>query len=412
MSWITGKSVITYADLYTRTNTLGGSTYTLKPGGTLTNSKRCIKVTDALNALELDTNYIPTGLPSGALGIRNWIQPQVVEQTTFGSFVSPGTGWAIGNYIYYPDLDLSGVVYFDPRVITSGEDASFISIPSTDGVHTNSRVSGSYYHPVSNRLYVNSFYGGGMTVIDCSTNNVLHTITYGSNGDSTRGNIYYVEALNEIWALGNGGSIRINATTESVVSSGFTIPTGTVYVTTALNKVYLVNDDVSNSIEVYNNSLAHITSISNLCQNTSTNGHYVSRGYYNDSAINPSPKIYLGEFSTTGGVTIVDTSTDTIITRVPISAETKTYTAVSVIAYHPIRNSIYIGGSILNNSTDRQARLWVLDNNTDIITSTITPSTNLSISGILYYSPNSSVYIDSSETTGSTTRDGVVFQYN
>lgn len=337
------------------------------------------------------------------------------QQAVISNFASPSfPAIAADNKLMYADSTLNGVVYFDPTVITDGSMATLIPIPSTGTSGTVSRPTGAYYHAPTNRMYVNSFYGGGLTVIDCATKAIVNTIAYGANGPYSRGNVFYIELLNEIWAVGNSGFLRINASTEAVVTSSFSA-TGAIYATSLNNKIYVLNDYATNDIKVYSSALTLLSTISNLCQNTSISGTYVSRGYYADSINN---KIYAGETSETGGVTVIDAVTDAIVNRVAIDKEGDTYAGPGVIAFHPIRNAVYVGGSIFNTTADSVAKLLLFDVASQTITQTTSPSVNAGIDSLIYYPPTSSVIVGSSgevpESSPNTDQatDGILFTFN
>jgi hypothetical protein len=345
---------------------------------------------------------------------QSFCEQGIEEQANITNFASPTLGAkSSDNKLLYGDPTLDGVIWFDPLTITDGATATLIPIPATSG--SNSRPTGVYYHEPSNRLYVNSFNGGGLTIIDCATKAIVNMLSFGTNGSFSRGNVYYIGALNEIWAVGNTGFLRINATTEAVITGSFTA-SGSVYITSVNNKIYVFYDNAGNKVDVFDNSLSLITSISSLCQNVSNNGQYVARGYYTDVANN---KIYVGENSTTGGINVINAVTDTISNRIALDKEGDTYVGVGVIAFHPLRNTVYVGGAIFNDpAVDSQAKLWALDVASETITSTTSPSVNASITSIIYFSPNNSVYVGSAglvpesvPNTGQGT-DGIIFKFN
>ncbi len=402
-----------------------------RPGQTVPTGQLCVQVTEAVTWLFLDNASMPSSgrLPMKQEFIGNatvpfhWIENSgtsycetyIIEQTVFTGFASPLQGFVSGNDMFYADASLNSVIYFNPTTITGGTDA--ISIPIT-GSTSNTRPTGAYYHAPTNRLYVQAFYNGGVSVIDCSTKAVIGLIPYGTNGSFSRGNVYFIPDLNEIWGFGNTGYVRFDATTQTVNPSTAVNPSGAVYITSSNGKLYIFKDQSSNSVEIYTiagTSLTYLTTINGLCQNVSNSGNYVSRGYYTDA---PNNKIYLGEISTTGGIIVVDTITDTI-SRVPIDKEGFTYASPGVIAFHPLRNSVYIGGSIFTTgSSDSEARLWNFDVATQTIIQTISPSVNVGINSIIYYPPNNSVYVGSAgllpESVPNTghASDGVIIKFN
>lgn len=355
---------------------------------------------------------LPTIVPGMWIGDQAtaYCETTIEQQTSFSNFASPEfPAVSNDNKLFYADLSLDGVIYFDPATLTDGSMATLIPIAPT-----GSRPTGAYYHQPTNRMYVNSFNGGGLTVIDCATKAVLHTIAYGTDGSFSRGNVFYIPLLNEIWALGNSGFLRINATTEAIITGSFSA-TGAIYATSINNKIYVFNDFSTNDIKVYNSSLVLLHTISNLCQNQFTpSGAYVSRGYYTDI---PNNKIYAGESSTTGGITIIDAVSDTL-TRCAIANEGYTYVSPSVIAFHPLRNTIYIGGGIFNDPTTSIARLWAFDPIGQDITTTVTPTVNLSISSLIYFPNNNNVYVGSTgevpESSPNTSQDtdGIILVFN
>lgn len=348
----------------------------------------------------------------------SYCETTIEEQDIISDFASPQyPAVSADNNLFYADATLNGVVWFDPTVITDGASATLIPIPATGGGSV-SRPTGAYYHAPSNKMYVNSFYGGGLTVIDCGLKAVVNTIAYGTDTAFSRGNVYYLPSLDEIWAIGNSGFLRINATTEAVVTGSISA-TGAIYIGNVNGKIYILNDFSTNNITVYDaTTLTLITTIPNLCVNETGTGAHVSRGYYTDVANN---KIYAGENSTTGGVTVIDCVSDTISNRIALDKEGKTYVGPGVIGFHPLRNSVYVGGSIYNDpAVDSISRLWAFDVATETITQTLAPSIPAggSVSGIVYYPPINSVYIssaglvpESSPNTGQGT-DGVILKYN
>ncbi|MGY0041029.1 hypothetical protein [Pedobacter sp. NJ-S-72] len=209
----------------------------------------------------------------------------------------------------------------------------------------------------------------------------------------------------------------IDADTEAVKStpSDFSI-TGAVYISSANGKIFIFYDYYGNKVDIYNSDLTLVSSISGLCVNSSPGGSATSRGYYNDIANN---KIYVGETSTTGGIIVIDTQSNTIIKRINLDKEGKSFVGPGVINFHPLRNMIYIGGSVFNDATkDSIAKLWAFDVNTLTVTQTFSPSANIGISGIIHYIPNNSVYIssaglvpESAPNAGQET-DGIIFKFN
>lgn len=374
------------------------------------------------------SSYVVTTSSSADVIPSEWIaqtssqycEQAITELATITNFYSPTLGFPIPsqNKIMYVDPTENGVIYFDPTIITDGSQATLIPIPSVPSSAGASRPTGAYYHAPTNKLYVNSFNGGGLTVIDTNLNTVVQTIPFGSNGAYSRGNIYYISALDQIWALGNSGYIRINASTGAAVTSsvpsGFTL-TGAIFVGSINGKIYVYNDHSTNNITVYDTSLATIKTIPSLTVYTSDAGANVSRGYYVDFVNN---KIYTGETSTHGAITVLDTISDTITNRVLLPNEGYSYSGPGVINFHPVRNTVYVGGAVYNNATtDSHARLWEFNVNTQTIVSTISPSVNNSISDIQYYSVNNSVYVSSAglipESGGANTAaDGIIFKFN
>ncbi|WP_183558834.1 hypothetical protein [Mucilaginibacter sp. SP1R1] len=280
---------------------------------------------------------------------------------------------------------------------------------------SGSRPTGSYYHAPSNRLYVNSFSGGGLTVIDCVAHTNLTTIPYGNDAPYSRGNVYYIAALNEIWAVGNSGFLRINANTDATIANTSFSAQGSVYVTQVNNKIYVFYDKNGNMVKVYDANLNLIKTISGLFTDVFIGGNYVSRAYYSDI---PNKKIYLGESSQVGAIIVVDTVTDTIIKRFALDKGGKVYASPGVISFHPLRNSVYIGGAILDTADAPLARLWAFDTVTKTITQTTSPSVNSSIDGLVYYPPNNSVYASSSgrlpesDPNANQFTDGIIFKFN
>lgn len=422
MSWLTGKSIATFQDIFDRTAPISGYTFTLNSGQTITGSKQCINIGTAQIKLSLDLSAIPLNIDPKRLARREWLIPSAITpQTVFMGFASPLTPGqsVVNNLLYYSDASLDGVVYFNPLTITGGtvgsgdpKNPQFISMGS------GCRPTGALYSSVTDRFYVNSFNGGGLTVISCSANTVTKTIPYGTDGSFSRGSVFLIDALNEIWAVGNSGFLRIDANTEIPITGSSFTATGSIYATSVNNKIYVTYDGSNNYIKVYDLSLNLITTITGMCQNFSNSGNYTSRGIYTDFFNN---KIYLGEISTTGGIIIVDAVTDTISSRYPINKEGFTYASPGVIAFHPLRNSAYVGGSLFTNSdaSDAVPRVWEFDIISGI-TQTITPSVNVAITSIIPYTNNGiiNVYIGSQgevpESVPNTNQytDGVIQTFN
>lgn len=389
------------------------SVFLVNSGQTVPTGTLCVSSTQASTWLQLDTSALPTGtqLPTK----QQIIPAAITELDTILNFASPSFCNVYNNLLYYTDPTLNGVIYFDPRTLTDGASATLIPIP-TNSIGFDSRPTGAYFQTSSNKLFVNSFYGGGMSVLDLTTNSIVSNIAYASDGMYSRGNVFPVDSLNEIWGLGNSSLLRINATTLAPITSSITAP-GAVFVCGINSKIYVFTDNTANDILVYDNTLTLLSTITGLCANVSNNGNYVSRGYYADATNN---KIYVGEISTTGGITIVDATTDTISNRVAVPLESQTYGAVTVINYHPIRNTVYVGGSIfsMTDASDSQARMWAFDVTTETITQTVSPSANVGITAITYYPTENSVYVgsagqipESSPNTDQST-DGIVFKFN
>lgn len=407
------------------------SVFILRSGQTIPTGARCVTTPEGETWVFLDNSFMPTDgrvpwkrdFVPNATTPYHWIadtgttycETYVIEQTVFTGFASTQQGFvSADNKIFYPDASLNGVVWFDPTVITAGTDATLINITGSGG---SSRPTGAYYHQPTDKLYVDSFYGGGLTVIDCASKSISSTISFGSNSMYSRGNVYYLSAFDEIWAVGNSGFLRINATTEATIPNGAFDGTGSIFVAAVNGKVYIYNDHDTNDIKVYNSSGTLLNTITGLCTNNNpASSTPVSRGYYVDI---PNQKIYAGETSSTGGISILDLNTDTL-THLHIPNEGQTYVNVSVVGFHPLRNSIYIGGGIFTatNSSDSQARLWRFDVNLQTITDTIAPSVNLAINSIVYYPANNSVYVgsaglvpESSPNTGHAS-DGTIIKFN
>ncbi|WP_373612880.1 YncE family protein [Mucilaginibacter sp. OAE612] len=341
---------------------------------------------------------------------QSYCETKIVEQTVIRKFASPTSPIvSANNELFYVDPTLDGVIYFDPRSLTDGSLANIISMGK------GSRPTGSYYHPPSNRLYVNGFFNGGLTVIDCIAKTNVTTINYGENKAYSRGNVYYIASLNEIWAVGNTGFLRINAhTDETIINTGFTAQ-GSVYVTEVNNKIYVFFDKNGNMVKVYDTSLNLLKTISGLLSDVFIGGDYVSRAYYSDL---PNKKIYVGESSKAGGIIVVDAVSDILSKRVGLDKEGKNYASPTVIGFHPLRNSIYIGGAIQDTADAPLARLWAFDAASETITQTTSPSINSSIDGLIYYPPNNSVYASSSgrvpESVPNNNQftDGIIFKFN
>ncbi|MDN5288984.1 MAG: hypothetical protein JWR38_5258 [Mucilaginibacter sp.] len=341
---------------------------------------------------------------------QSYCETKIVEQGSISNFASPtNAAIAADHTLLYTDPTLNGVIYFNPAVITDGSQATLISL----GLGT--RPTGAYYHAPSDKLYVNAFNGGGLKVIDCASKALTKTIPYGTDGPYSRGNVYYIAALNEIWAIGNSGFLRISAADETVVPSTAFSAQGSVYITSVNNKIYVFYDANDNEVKVYDNSLNLTATISGLCVNTFVNGAHVSRGYYTDIV---NQKIYVGENSSSGGITVIDAVTDTISKRVTLDKEGKAYASPGIISFHPLRNTVYIGGSLLDTEDSPLARLWAFDTLTETITQTITLSANTVVNSLIYYPPNNSVYaasagqIPESDPNTSQFTDGVIFKFN
>lgn len=428
MSWNTGKSRVTYEDLYNRTKTLGGDTYSLKSGQNLVSSKHQIEVNIANTILDLDQNAIPTGLSSKRVSIRDWIVATTIQQQdTITGFASPLTpAISEDGTMFCVDPSLSSVIYFNPTTILTGTDA--ISIP----FGTGARPASGCYVSSTNKYYVTTWntstyngitYPGGLHIINCSTKTIEMSFAYGTDGNFSRGNVFYISDLDEVWAVGNTGFIRINATLQTDVTSsspsGFSL-TGAVFIASMNSNIYVFSDGSQNNIKIYNTSLTQTNTISNLCSNTNSNGQYTSRGYYAnyDEGIN---RIYLGEISTQGGVIVFDTLNNVISNRVAINLESHGFAAPGTINFHPLRNGIYIGGSLFNNTgggnTDIIVRLWLFNAYSESITQTV-DLTMSSISNITYVAANSTVYLGNAgevpESTPNTDQltDGVFVKFN
>jgi hypothetical protein len=391
------------------------SVFLVNSGQTVPTGTLCVSSTQASTWLQLDTSALPTGtqLPTK----QQIIPAAITELDTILNFASPSFCFEYNNLLYYTDPTLNGVIYFDPRTLTDGSLASLIAIPSSSGSSSfASRPTGAYFQTSSNKMFVNSFYGGGMSILDLTTNTVVGNIAYATDGMYSRGNIFPVDSLGEIWGLGTSALLRINASTLAPISSSFTA-SGAVFVCGMNSKIYVFTDNTVNNVQVYDTSLNPLSTITGLCANVSNNGHNVSRGYYADTT---TGKIYVGELSSTGAITVIDTTTDTISNRVTVPLEGKTYGGPSVINYHPIRNTIYVGGSIFTNTdaSDSEARMWAFDVTTETITQTVSPSANVGITAVTYYPIENSVYVgsageipESSPNTDQST-DGIVFKFN
>ncbi|MDN3548777.1 hypothetical protein [Mucilaginibacter aquaedulcis] len=341
---------------------------------------------------------------------QSYCEVEIVQQTVISKFASPTSPIvSADNELFYVDPTLDGVIYFDPRALTDGSLANIISMGK------GARPTGSYYHAPSNRLYVNAFFSGGLTVIDCVAKTKVTTISYGEDTVYSRGNVYYIAALDEIWAVGNTGFLRINAhTDEPIANTNFTAQ-GSVYVTQVNNKIYVFFDKNGNMVKVYDTNLNLLKTITGILSDIFIGGDYVSRAYYTDL---PNNKIYLGESSKAGGIIVIDTVSDTLFKRIRLDKEGKTYVSPTVIGFHPLRNSIYIGGAIQDTADAPFARLWALDAASETITQTISPTINSGIDGLIYYPPNNSVYASSSgrvpESNPNTNQltDGIIFKFN
>lgn len=341
-----------------------------------------------------------------------YCETEIVEQDVFTGFASPLSANIYGNELIYADADLGGYIRFNPTTITSGADAA------NHATALANRPSFALISPVlPNRLYLNTFGNGGIRKIDLTTNTDIGVISYGMDGSFTRGNMYYVEPLNEIWGLGQS-FVRFKADTEEISTSpepSFSV-TGSSGVFVHNNKIYVIVDNAFNEIRVYNTSLTLISTITGICQNTNVIGQYTIRGIYVDST---NDKIYVGEVSSTGGLVIIDGTSDTIVGRVAIDKESYSYCAPQTIALHPLRNVVYVGGALYTVTSDQHPRLWAFDIATQTITQTLSPIlTNGTVNDIVYLPSNNSVYIssagrvpESSPNTGSGS-DGVLIKYN
>lgn len=376
------------------------------------------QVTVTVTVQSYSTGFIVTTKEEDSYPFR-WVaktstqycEKEIVEQTTFTGFASPINANVYGNDLIYADASLGGYVRFNPTTIASGTDAS------NYGFALASRSSFALLSPViSNRLYVNTFQNDGIRKIDLDVNSDVGVIPYGFNGAYSRGNIYYIQPLNEIWGVGSS-FVRFKADTEEISNSpnpGFSL-SGVAGVLVHNNKIYTFIDS-TNSCRVYDSGLNLLTTINGICANTNIIGQFNIRGFYVDVA---NDLIYVGEVSSTGGIVVISTTTDIIVNRINIDKEGYSQCAPAVIGFHPLRNTVYVGGALYSTTSDLHPRLWAFDVATQSIVQTLSPVlTNGTINDIIYYPPNNSVYIssagrfpESSPNTGHAS-DGVLIKYN
>jgi hypothetical protein len=275
---LVSNELVDESSLYDAVNS---GVFVLNIGNTVSTGDICITATQASTWLKLDNNALPT---DGSFPSKSQLIPKTITQlTTISNFASPSYPFAVGDLLVYDDPSLNAIIRFDPRTTLSG--TASIQMPLG-----NIRPTGMYYHPPTNKLYINSFSGGGLIIVDCSAWIITNTIPYGTDGSYSRGNVYYITALDEIWAFGNSGFLRLSPLTETIVSTTSTQATGSIYIASANNKIYVFFDFNGNKVEVYDNSLTHLTTISGLLQNLSSSSTHVSRGYYTDST---NKKIYV-----------------------------------------------------------------------------------------------------------------------
>lgn len=176
--------------------------FTVNQGVPATEPTKLVNSGDARNYVNLDTTKLPTNL-------NEWVTKQElagtfpVVVTDFKDLASPRQSVynPVNKMVYFIDYDnnTAGLWYFDP--VTAKTPADFVSVPGTNapGQQDNSmRFISMAYDQTRNKIYVQGENSSGLLIIDCATNTVTNTVTYGTNGRFKRQNVVIVG--NNVWA--------------------------------------------------------------------------------------------------------------------------------------------------------------------------------------------------------------------
>ena len=263
------------------------------------------------------------------------VNPAPTVPTFFGvivgiaPFVGPNSICIPNNTMYLSNLGSDNITVFDLN-LPGGPAITTIALPLGFGPTI------SCYCPVNNQIYVGSAALLQVIRIDCSTNTIIGApIVITGLIDPAANGFIYNSVKNSMYAISNGDTlIEINCTTNTQVSSVLGALT-LVYSTfnPLLNRIYIANFG-TNNLDIFDCSTNLFLPSVALPLAQPIGIVYCS---FNNS-------VYVSEQG--GAQNIVQVNCNTLAIGVPIPS------GVNVprgLAYNPINNLIYIGGTVSTN---------------------------------------------------------------
>lgn len=282
-------------------------------------------------------------------------------QKTFTDLASPYTLLynSTNKNIYYTDPDeANGLLKFDPTTAQDKSDFSYVDAANI----SNLKLKAAVYDANNNAIYAHGDNSGGAIKVDCSTDTVSTTYTYGANSAFNRQNMFLINGVVYAYTLTGNKFYTIN--TADGTTGTFVPPDNGSFVNANLldsggSKIWLLQGGgtTARAVSFLNSDLSTIVDeVDAIATKVNSTGRVdVEPGWY-DIVTNEIWFVSPGD----NYIGVIDATTATLTHTIPIDTEGYSYAQLSA-AYYSAGDDLYFTGNYVNTSSDFVNRTVLVD---------------------------------------------------